>query len=396
MTTLCLVVVDATFGPLLLLFPMLLGQQFQILVIQRRLRWSRRRFRMGTLFTVVPASYPQEDALQRSQTNFLSAGEGIVTDDQPVSPKPRVHDIEAVLDAHIGELRVDLATLPHVEEFTNFRQVDVPTKTGVFVVARLGRLARLAVRRDVVVAVQPGLVVVVQLSERENRAGTHFGLELVLGRLNDPFNQAPCRRIARRPVQQFNVQMGAGQPQAARMVDFRVVDVQLPAGTLSPPGAKQGVDEDVQVFAEVETALGDIATVAIDPDRQVRLDRAACVDHCRAFGKVPHPQGVALVPCPATADLYFLDAQLSARHSLLAEVAIHGRRGNRTAELLGQEFVDRAWRTARLLAFQFHSAGDHLVPLLAGRAWILAAATTQPGNLLLAKPSNLPPQRRIG
>jgi hypothetical protein len=90
-----------------------------------------------------------------------------------------------------------------------------------------------------------------------------------------------------------------------------------------------------------------------------------------------------MVACPAAADLLrFADSQLAPRHSLLTEVTVHGRRGNRAAELLGQDLVDHAWRAVRLFAFQFDGAGHHRLPLLAWLSSIPAAAATQSGDLL--------------
>ena len=115
-----------------------------------------------------------------------------------------------------------------------------------------------------------------------------------------------------------------------------------------------------------------------------------------AVGEVAQPQGVALLTRPTAADLHLLHPQLPAGHTLLAEVAIQGRGGDRAAELLGQELVDRAGRAAWLLAFQLHGPCDHLLTLLAGLAAILAAAPPQSGDLLLAKPAYLAPEGRIG
>ncbi|MFV1967856.1 MAG: hypothetical protein ACC628_20690 [Pirellulaceae bacterium] len=121
------------------------------------------------------------------------------------------------------------------------------------------------------------------------------------------------------------------------------------------------------------------------------------MDHGRAFREVADPQGVAVVASPATADLLrFADPQLLPCHSLLTEVTIHGRRGNRAAELLGQELVDREWRAVRLFTFQFDGAGDHRLPFFARLSSILAATTSQSGDLLLAISLYLPPQRGIG
>ena len=87
----------------------------------------------------------------------------------------------------------------------------------------------------------------IELLERDGVAGANLALELVLRGLDDPFHQTARLRLPRRAVQQFDVQMGAGQSQTARMVDFRVVDVQLPTGAVNSPGAEQVNDVPIQI-----------------------------------------------------------------------------------------------------------------------------------------------------
>jgi hypothetical protein len=104
-----------------------------------------------------------------------------------------------------------------------------------------------------------------------------------------------------------------------------------------------------------------------------------------------------MIARPATADLLqFADSQLAPRHSLLTEVTIHGRWGDRATELLGQDLVDRTWRAVRLFPLQFNGASHHRLSLFARLSSILAAATPQSGDLLLAISLDLPPQRGIG
>jgi len=61
------------------------------------------------------------------------------------------------------------------------------------------------------------------------------------------------------------------------------------AGALVSPGAEQGIDQDVQVLADVIPGLDDVPAMAIDPGRQVRLDRLPLLDDQGAMLEVAQP-----------------------------------------------------------------------------------------------------------
>jgi hypothetical protein len=72
------------------------------------------------------------------------------------------------------------------------------------------------------------------------------------------FDESAGGRIAWRPVQQLDVQLGASQNESFGVIDFGVVHVKFAAGAVVPPGAEQRIDQDVQVLPDV-VAGGDEA-----------------------------------------------------------------------------------------------------------------------------------------
>ena len=76
-------------------------------------------------------------------------------------------------------------------------------------------------------------------SQRQQTCRANLGLQLSLERLKEPLDQPARRGIARGPVEQLDVQLSAGQPPRIGMINLGVVDIQLAAGSVRSPGAKQ-------------------------------------------------------------------------------------------------------------------------------------------------------------
>jgi hypothetical protein len=89
----------------------------------------------------------------------------------------------------------------------------------------------------------------------------------------------------------------------------------LSAGLVHGPGPQQGVDEDVQVLPQVVVGLDDVAAMAVDERREIRLGRAVTDQHIGSVFEVPDPEGVALIAGPAATDLLLADTQLQPRGS---------------------------------------------------------------------------------
>jgi len=144
-----------------------------------------------------------------------------------------------------------------------------------------------------------------------------------------------------------------------------------------------------EVLAEVVATFDHIAAVAIDPDREVRLDDSFLVEDERPFGEVANPQRVAVIARPTATDLFAGRAELAARCPSLAEMAVHGRLGNRATKFLAQECVDGLGRAAWLLLFELDRSIDHGVSFLASLATVLASLAAQTAELVLTKSPHL-------
>ena len=107
----------------------------------------------------------------------------------------------------------------------------------------------------------------VQLGQTENIAGPDFRLELILGGLNESFNDSPRRRIALGSINQARVHFVTGRPKSLGMVDLGVVQIDFQRRAVNGEGANQGVDENVHVLPKVIPGGYGIAAVALDKSR---------------------------------------------------------------------------------------------------------------------------------
>ncbi len=142
------------------------------------------------------------------------------------------------------------------------------------------------------------------------------------------------------------------------MVDFGIVDVQFAAGALVSPGAEQGIDQDVQVLADVIPGLDDVPAMAIDPGGQVRLDRLPPLHHQGAVLEVAQPQDARLVPSPAATDLLRGSAQPPPRGPFAPQMLVEGAPRNDAAELPLQYPIDDPVRAVKLLFLQCDGEGQ--------------------------------------
>ena len=167
--------------------------------------------------------------------------------------------------------------------------------------------------------------------ECQDFAGADLAFQLGLGGAEEAFDQSAGRRIAYAAVEQADVQGKAGRLQGMSVVNLGIVQVQLTAGPMNRPSPQQGVDEDVQVFAEVVAGLDHVAAVAVDEGRQMRGHRPIAAQHIGPVLEIAQPQGVGMVPRPTATDLPLTDAQLQPRGPGPLQVAIEGRFGDRSA-----------------------------------------------------------------
>ena len=223
--------------------------------------------------------------------------------------------------------------------------------------------------------------------------GADLGLELDLHRLEEAFDQPARRRIARGPVQEFDVQRITGGLQGVGVVDLGIVQVQFAAGSVGRPGPQQRIDEDVQRLPEVVPRRDDVAAVTVDESRQVRANRLAFVEHVGAFLEITQPKFVGLLAGPAAADLDPGDPQFQPRGPGLLQVAIQRGLGDLLAELQLQELVDRLVGTEGLFRLQFDGPLEDLRRVLARLAAIAAPLASQGLEAPLLKGPPLAPQR---
>ena len=127
------------------------------------------------LLTVKGCPYEAATLMLKGGTGLRYMNESVTAD---ILSQPEVESVtpmlmQAVFDPDRGEsgaidayLGVDPATFPLMENLAYLRQVDVTAETRTLLVTCLGCLVRFAVHRDVVIPVQPGLEVPVQLGQR--------------------------------------------------------------------------------------------------------------------------------------------------------------------------------------------------------------------------------------
>ncbi len=190
---------------------------------------------------------------------------------------------------------MDRPLLAAMKQLADALQPHGSLKTRGRVVTLVRRLLGLAVNGRVILLRQPGCRAPVDVSQREQSGGANLGFQLALQGLEEPLDQAARRRVARRPMQQLDVQLRAGQLQRVGVIDLGVVDIEFAAGAMMRPGAEQRVDQDVEVLAEVVSGFHDIAAVAVDPGGETRLARhvpdAARAVHARSRRPTTHRPG---------------------------------------------------------------------------------------------------------
>ena len=177
------------------------------------------------------------------------------------------------------------------------------------------------------------------------------------------------------------------------MVDLGIVEVQFAAGPVDRPSPQQGVDEDVEILAEIVTGLDNVAAVAVDEGREVRGRRLIANQNAWSVLKIAKPQSVRVIAGPTAADLSLADAQLQPRGADPLQVTIEGRFGDRFAELGLEEPIQRHVGAVRLLRFQLDGLGDHRRRGLAGLAPIAPPLRQQRVEAAVAVLFPLPPQR---
>ena len=328
----------------------LLDQQVQVVVLRLAGCGGRRRLAVGAEFPFVTLGGAQVLAAPGVQQHFFQGRVGIVADLDLVAPQAAVADAEeTALQLHVAVLAVDGPLDAPQEKLQRPLQVDLPRERLALLVTLLRRLAGFRMRALVVADVQPGGEGPVETVQGEEVSRADLGFELRLAGLEEAFDQPPRRRVARRPVQQLDVQGQTGGLQGVGVVDFGVVHVQFATGPAGRPSAQQGVDQDVQRLPVIIPPGRHITAVTVDERRQVRADRPVLVQHVGTFLEVADPQLVGLLASPAAADLGCREAQFQTRGAGLLQVPVQGGLGELLAELCLEELVDRLVGTQRLV-----------------------------------------------
>jgi len=147
---------------------------------------------------------------------------------------------------------------------------------------------------------------------------------------------------------------------------------------VASPSAEQGIDQDVQVLADIVTGFNDVAAMAVDPRGKVRFDRLPPLDHQGAVLEVAHPQGPRLVPTPTATDLLLGSSQLPPRSAFAPQVLVEGAPRNAAAELPLQDPIDDLVRALGLLLLQLDGTSQQVGVLLPGLSPIGSPPTVQP------------------
>ena len=198
----------------------------------------------------------------------------------------------------------------------------------------------------------------VEFLERHDFASADFGFELTLAGLKESFDQSARLRLARRTVQEFDVQLRAGQLECVGVVDLGVIDVQLSASALVAPGSQKRIGQNVEVLANVVTRFDDKATLTVDPGGQVRLDHLALLDDRRPVFKVADPQRTRLFTRPTATDLLRGDAQLASCRPFALQMMIERAARERASELALEDAVNDFVGAVRLFLLELHGASQ--------------------------------------
>ena len=244
---------------------------------------------MASLLALIAFSQAQISSAEGVERDFVAGAEGVVLDVEAIAAEFRVDGVIEPVEADVGEVFVDGALFMAVKEAQHRVEIDRPHEAGTGMVTVVRRLVGLAVRLRVIGCLEPGRQGSVEVVEREQIGGENLRFELPLDRAEEAFDQSAGRWVARRPVQELDVQFRAGQRQGLGMVDLGVVDVQLAAGTVLAPRAEQRIDQDVEVLADVIACSDDVAAVAVDPSREMGLDHLAVVNDTRPVLEIADP-----------------------------------------------------------------------------------------------------------
>ena len=90
-------------------------------------------------------------------------------------------------------------------------------------------------------------------------------------------------------MEQLDIQLSGSQLQTVGVIDLGVIDIQFAARSVLTPGTQQRIDKDVQVLAHVVACFDHIATVAIDPSREMGLDGSSLLHDQRTMFEITDP-----------------------------------------------------------------------------------------------------------
>jgi len=313
---------------------------------------------VSALLALVASGDAEVAAGARIELRFVARRERVEMHDHSIATVLGIDGEELVIDTDVAKIQVYGAGISLVKELQDGVEVDVAYDAAIGVVSLVRCLRRFAVHAQVIRRAEPSLEQAVEIIESEWGSGTDFRFELALRSLEESFDESAGGRIAWRPVQQLDVQLGASQNESFGVVDFGVVHIKFAAGAVVPPGAEQRIDQDVQVLPDVVAGADDVAAVAIDPGREMGLDGPAVLDDRRTMLEISHPERVALLSGPSAADDFAGDSELASCGSLASQMAIERGARHLAAELAEQDAIDDLVAAVGLLLCEFDGAGE--------------------------------------
>ena len=290
-------VIDAALAP---------PQRFLVDLFQQReiteLHGSGRGRRLGLIrppLAIMTLTNPQILSFGGIDQDGFHRSKRVVSHLDRVAAQLRINAKEPSVQADVGVRAVHRAWFPPQEVLGHAMQIHVAHQLPILFVTQPRRLADLGMVFLVVTRRQPGRQRPIESIQREDFSRSDFGLELILRRAKETFDQASRSRIPHRTMQQPDVQRTAGSSKSLRVVDLGVVQVQFPRRAVPSPRPEQGVDQNVEVLAQVIAGLDHVAAMAIDKRREMGLDGSIVLQHVRSILEVTQPQIIAGLARPA-------------------------------------------------------------------------------------------------
>jgi len=188
--------------------PLVVGAEEGEVVGGRALGGGRGR-RRGDVARLLGEGPLDDPAVEDDQDGLGS--EGVVEDIDLAPPQGRVDQVARREDLDGGPLLVDAPALAEAEEFVDGGEIRGRPEDGGALEAVAGRLPRLGVEVLMVALGEPGLEVGVEFVQGQGLlAPADLGLELLLDRSVESFDDAAAFALVRRGVDEAEAERGAG------------------------------------------------------------------------------------------------------------------------------------------------------------------------------------------